>query len=173
VFGSVARGDADEASDVGILVDLEPGRSLFDLVGLLMGLRKSLGRDVAVVTRAGLRPRIRDRVLTGGNRTVRGDRERPPGYRWSVSQTPLAAWVTPSAYNTGDYTKTYHALRHWLASEYSFLGWALLRPGGPEYERSRRYRNPGVTAATEQHRLVGTSYRNSANPGPTRCAEIS
>jgi uncharacterized protein len=63
VFGSVARGDADEASDVDILVDLEPGRSLLDLGGLLMDLRDALGRDVDVVTRAGLRPRIRDRVL--------------------------------------------------------------------------------------------------------------
>ncbi len=63
VFGSVARGDADERSDVDILVDLEAGRSLLDLGGLLMDLREALGRDVDVVTRAGLRPRIRARVL--------------------------------------------------------------------------------------------------------------
>ncbi len=63
VFGSVARGEASDASDVDILVDLEAGRSLLDLGGLLMDLRESLGREVDVVTRAGLRPRIRDRVL--------------------------------------------------------------------------------------------------------------
>ena len=63
VFGSVARGDASDSSDVDILVDLEAGRSLLDLGGLLMDLRESLGREVDVVTRAGLRPRIRDRVL--------------------------------------------------------------------------------------------------------------
>lgn len=63
VFGSVARGDADERSDVDILVDFEAGRSLLDLGGLLMDLREALGCDVDVVTRAGLRPRIRDRVL--------------------------------------------------------------------------------------------------------------
>jgi len=63
VFGSVARGDADERSDVDILVDLESGRSLLDLGGLLMDLREALGCDVDVVTRAGLRHRIRDRVL--------------------------------------------------------------------------------------------------------------
>ena len=63
VFGSVTRGEASDASDVDILVDLEAGRSLLDLGGLLMDLRESLGRDVDVVTRAGLRPRIRDRVL--------------------------------------------------------------------------------------------------------------
>ncbi len=64
VFGSVARGEADEQSDVDILVDLEVGRSLLDLGGLLMDLREALGRDVDVVTRAGLRPRVRDRVLS-------------------------------------------------------------------------------------------------------------
>jgi predicted nucleotidyltransferase len=63
VFGSVARGDANEASDIDFLVDFEPGRSLFDLGGLLMDLRALLGRDVDVVTPRGLKPRIRERVL--------------------------------------------------------------------------------------------------------------
>jgi uncharacterized protein len=63
VFGSVARGDADERSDVDFLVDLEQGRSLFDLGGLLMDLQELLGRRVDVVTERGLKARIRDRVL--------------------------------------------------------------------------------------------------------------
>jgi len=63
VFGSVARGEADDQSDVDFLVDLEEGRSLFDLGGLLMDLQALLHRRVDVVTSAGLRPRIRDRVL--------------------------------------------------------------------------------------------------------------
>ena len=63
VFGSVARGEADEKSDIDILVDLEPGRSLFDLGGLLMDLQDLLGHHVDVVTERGLRERIRDRVL--------------------------------------------------------------------------------------------------------------
>jgi uncharacterized protein len=63
IFGSLARGDADEASDVDVLVDLEPGRSLFDLGGLLMDLQELLGRRVDVVTERGLKPRIRERVL--------------------------------------------------------------------------------------------------------------
>jgi uncharacterized protein len=62
VFGSVAEGRADEASDVDFLVDLEPGRSLLDLGGLLMDLQELLGRKVDVVTEAGLRDRIRQRV---------------------------------------------------------------------------------------------------------------
>lgn len=63
VFGSVARGNADEASDIDFLVELEPGRTLFDLGGLLMDLRALLGRDVDVITEPGLKARIRDRVL--------------------------------------------------------------------------------------------------------------
>lgn len=63
VFGSVARGDSDQNSDVDFLVDLESGRSLLDLGGLLMDLQKLLGRPVDVVTEKGLRPRIRERVL--------------------------------------------------------------------------------------------------------------
>ena len=63
VFGSVARGDARPDSDVDILVDMEPGRSLFDLGGLLSDLQVLLGVDVDVVTEKGLRPRIRAEVL--------------------------------------------------------------------------------------------------------------
>jgi len=42
VFGSVARGDDDEQSDIDFLVDLEPDRSLFDLSGLLIDLEAAL-----------------------------------------------------------------------------------------------------------------------------------
>jgi uncharacterized protein len=63
VFGSVARGEADEDSDVDFLVDLEPGRSLIDLGALLVDLEAELGRRVDVVTEAGLRPALRERVL--------------------------------------------------------------------------------------------------------------
>ena len=63
VFGSVARGDATEDSDIDFLVDLEPDRSLFDLGGLLMDLQDLLQRNVDVVTERGLRPRVAQRVL--------------------------------------------------------------------------------------------------------------
>jgi predicted nucleotidyltransferase len=63
VFGSVARGDATEASDLDFLVDLEPGRSLLDLGRLLMDLQELLQRDVDVVTERGFRPRVEKRVL--------------------------------------------------------------------------------------------------------------
>jgi predicted nucleotidyltransferase len=63
VFGSVARGEADERSDIDFLVDMEAGRSLLDLGGLLMDLQATLGRNVDVVTERGLKPRIREKVL--------------------------------------------------------------------------------------------------------------
>ena len=63
VFGSVARGNASEASDIDFLVDLESGRGLLDLGGLLMDLKELLGHDVDVVTESGLRSRVAERVL--------------------------------------------------------------------------------------------------------------
>ena len=63
IFGSVARGEARPDSDIDFLVELEPGRSLFDLGGLLYELQFLLGVEVDVVTEKGLRARIRERVL--------------------------------------------------------------------------------------------------------------
>ena len=63
VFGSVARGEADEASDIDFLVEMEPGRSLLDLGGLQVELESLLGRPVDVVTVRGLKARIRNVVL--------------------------------------------------------------------------------------------------------------
>lgn len=62
VFGSVARGEADAASDLDLLVDVEPGRSLIDLGALLVDLEAEVGTRVDVVTEAGLRPALRERV---------------------------------------------------------------------------------------------------------------
>ncbi len=63
VFGSVARGEAEEQSDIDFLVEMEPGRSLFDLGGLQYELEHLLGCPVDVVTERGLKARIRERVL--------------------------------------------------------------------------------------------------------------
>jgi len=64
VFGSVARGDATEHNDIDFLVDLDPGRELFDLGGLLMDLQDLLGHPVDVVTETTLRSRVAQRVLS-------------------------------------------------------------------------------------------------------------
>ena len=63
VFGSVARKEAREDSDIDILIDLDPDRSLLDVGGLAMDLSLLLDRPVDVVTEAGLRERIRSKVL--------------------------------------------------------------------------------------------------------------
>ena len=63
IFGSVVRGEADEQSDIDLLVDMEPRRSLLDLAGLLVDLEELLGCKVDVVPEDSLRTRIRDRVL--------------------------------------------------------------------------------------------------------------
>jgi predicted nucleotidyltransferase len=63
VFGSVARGEARPDSDIDFLVEMEPGRSLLDMGGLVVELRELLGCGVDVVTERGLKQRIRARVL--------------------------------------------------------------------------------------------------------------
>jgi uncharacterized protein len=63
VFGSLARGDARPDSDLDILISLEPGRSLLDIVAIKQDLEDLLGRNVDVVTEAAISPYIRDQVL--------------------------------------------------------------------------------------------------------------
>ena len=65
IFGSLARGDAIEASDVDVLVDYEPGTrlSFFRVRELRYKLEDLLGAQVDVVTTGRLRPEILDEVL--------------------------------------------------------------------------------------------------------------
>jgi hypothetical protein len=63
VFGSVARGDADEKSDVDFLVEMDKGRSLLDRASLLVALEELLGRRVDVATERTLRPVIKEHAL--------------------------------------------------------------------------------------------------------------
>ena len=63
IFGSVVRGQADVQSDIDLLVTMEPGRSLLDHATLWLEIQELLGYNVDVVSEAGLKPRIRERVL--------------------------------------------------------------------------------------------------------------
>jgi predicted nucleotidyltransferase len=63
VFGSLARGEGSEGSDLDLLVTLEDTRSLLDLVGLKQDIEDLLHRPVDVVTEPALSPYIRGRVL--------------------------------------------------------------------------------------------------------------
>jgi len=63
VFGSFARGEAGPDSDLDLLVDLEPERSLFDQVDLKLALEEILGRRVDGMTEDGLYWLLRRRIL--------------------------------------------------------------------------------------------------------------
>jgi len=63
IFGSVARGEADDESDVDLLVEPMPGFTLLKSSAMSRELERLLGRRVDVVSERGLRERIRDRVL--------------------------------------------------------------------------------------------------------------
>lgn len=62
-FGSAARGDANEGSDVDLLVDMEEDRNLLDRIALQQDLEELLGVAVDVVTEKALHPILRTRVL--------------------------------------------------------------------------------------------------------------
>ena len=68
VFGSMARGDATDASDVDLLVTLPPDRTGLALGGLLADVQELLQRRVDVVTERGLHPALRVRVLQEAER---------------------------------------------------------------------------------------------------------
>lgn len=63
IFSSYARGEETESSDVDILVDYETAPSLLKLVDLRDYLSELLEMKVDIVTKNGLKPRIRERVL--------------------------------------------------------------------------------------------------------------
>jgi putative addiction module CopG family antidote len=70
LFGSVVRGTARADSDIDVLVDVTPGSrfSLVDMAATKDFLEKELGRSVDLVTREGLNPDIRVRVLREAER---------------------------------------------------------------------------------------------------------
>lgn len=63
LFGSAARGAEKADSDLDFLVELEPGRTLLDVVGLRAELSQLFDRPVDVVTRDSLKPSLRSAAL--------------------------------------------------------------------------------------------------------------
>ena len=63
IFGSVARGEADENSDIDFLVDLGENLSPWFPVRLIRDLEQLLGRKVDIVTEKGLKQRIKEKVI--------------------------------------------------------------------------------------------------------------
>jgi hypothetical protein len=64
LFGSVARGETDEQSDIDILVELPRDKSLFDLADLQQRLQSALGKKVDIGTYRSIKPFFRDRILS-------------------------------------------------------------------------------------------------------------
>ncbi|MGQ9500500.1 MAG: type VII toxin-antitoxin system MntA family adenylyltransferase antitoxin [Anaerolineae bacterium] len=62
LFGSMARGEADEESDIDLLVEFSKPISLLRLVALERELSDALGRKVDVLTKAAISPYLRERI---------------------------------------------------------------------------------------------------------------
>lgn len=63
VFGSYARDEADENSDIDMLVDIQKDIGLFEFVRLKLELEKALGRKVDIVEYDTIKPLIREKIL--------------------------------------------------------------------------------------------------------------
>ncbi|MBU4210033.1 nucleotidyltransferase family protein [Patescibacteria group bacterium] len=63
LFGSVVRKEAKNTSDIDLLVELEDGKSLLDLVRLQFALEDELGKKVDLLTYKSIHPLLRDIIL--------------------------------------------------------------------------------------------------------------
>jgi predicted nucleotidyltransferase len=63
VFGSVARGEADQDSDLDLLIDVAPGHGYFDMAAFALDVEDILGVFTQVATERGLKERMRERIL--------------------------------------------------------------------------------------------------------------
>ena len=66
IFGSYARGEQKKDSDIDILIEVKRGVkfSLLDLIGLELELKKRLRKKVDLLTYNGIRPYLKDRILS-------------------------------------------------------------------------------------------------------------
>ena len=70
LFGSAARGDDRPDSDIDVMVEMEAGRSLLDLIGLCDDLQAALGRKVETVSKRAMKPRVLARAKKDAVRIV-------------------------------------------------------------------------------------------------------
>ena len=63
IFGSVSRGEATEKSDIDLLISLEPGRTLLDIVAIKQDLEDLLGCKVDLVTPKAIKPRMKPYIM--------------------------------------------------------------------------------------------------------------
>jgi len=64
LFGSIARGDATDKSDIDMLIEFDRGKSLLDLAGLKIELQEQLKRKVDVLTYKSLHPLLKGKILS-------------------------------------------------------------------------------------------------------------
>lgn len=62
VFGSLARGEGGDSSDLDLLVEMAPGRSYLDLIGFWQDVEDLLGCQIDVVADGGISPYLRDAI---------------------------------------------------------------------------------------------------------------
>ena len=63
VFGSFARGEEREGSDIDIIVNFDENASLFDFIGLSIFLQEKLGTKVDIVPEDTIREEFRERII--------------------------------------------------------------------------------------------------------------
>lgn len=63
IFGSYARGEEKKNSDIDILIEFKGNKSLFDLVGLEIELKKILKKEIDLLTYKSINHRLKDRIL--------------------------------------------------------------------------------------------------------------
>lgn len=63
VFGSYAKGEATEESDIDFLIEFEGRKTLLDLAGLGIELEEALGKKVDVITYRSISPHLKDIIL--------------------------------------------------------------------------------------------------------------
>ena len=65
MFGSVVRGDIHKKSDIDILVEVPKETTLFDMVGIKLDLEKTLKKRVDLIEYQGIKPALKDNILSG------------------------------------------------------------------------------------------------------------